>query len=918
MHGYLQKSVPEEGSLNPDGKFPLSFTQQDVDSGNILYVQTAPAPKQDHFFLDVINGSQMMSEVEIMLDIVPKLIPLEVQNITVQKGGSKALLEDYLKIPSKYFEGLDCEFVLLEPPKHGYVESSHFLRAKLMKFTRKQVENESIFYVHDGSETLLDNFTIFANNSELGKQSLPQTLFVTVESINDEALEITANKIVQVWVNSVTEITRGDLCAEDGDSSQQDLVYWITPPSNGHLALKSSPGKSIQNFTQAQINKGQVVFAHAGATVKEGDKVLIDQSKLDASNLLFKLSKYQRSSYEVWFQVTSLPHYGTIMVGERNITKEKPNFSQYIINKFGMTYLHDDSESLTDSFSFAVWPNEKSKSATKPEAGFLEELFNITITPVNDQAPELKTKGLRLQVLQGSRLVVGPEILKVEDPDSPPNEIRYMIIHNPNNGFLAMVNHSDVPCHQFTQADIDSCQVWFIQDGSPSSGVFYFRVTDGKHRPLYKLFHLDVIPISITLVNLTELLLPQGQTIVPVTNAHLSAVTNGRSSQIIYRIASPLQHGHLLIENQVVTSFAQEDLDSGKLSYHMINLTASEDQLQFSMFTSESNLTGQTLGIKVQPLLRVMSNLKVANRVAHQLRRKDLDASELANMTDSDPEYEVTEPPVHGRLVRRVVHSTVMEDATVFMQKDVDQGLLVLDAHANLTGTDVLNDSFTFLLRTDHVQPAIGYLLFTIVPPDLLLLQTFTSDVPLVTGEDLGTSVFSQKKPVVSSGFTMQMETRGKLTQTRWQAADPWGQRSGAEPHVDGTSSPMGVIWPPAATKVSPGASTQPRDSSYPLMVIIPLAAVFLLLIVISVTLCIWLLGQKAEKAKPRINPRTNLEPTTPSCKPERSITVPSVTVMPLIKSSRNPPAGLFRALQYEQMDPTMVKQIVKCAPWET
>jgi chondroitin sulfate proteoglycan 4 len=60
------------------------------------------------------------------------------------------------------------------------------------------VENELIFYVHDDSEELLDNFTIFANSSELGKQSVPQTLFVTIESVNDEAPVIKANKILQV------------------------------------------------------------------------------------------------------------------------------------------------------------------------------------------------------------------------------------------------------------------------------------------------------------------------------------------------------------------------------------------------------------------------------------------------------------------------------------------------------------------------------------------------------------------------------------------------------------------------------------------------------------------------------------------------------------------------------------------------
>ncbi|XP_027962281.1 chondroitin sulfate proteoglycan 4-like [Eumetopias jubatus] len=1082
MHGYLRKSLPEEGSLSADAKSPLIFTQQDIDDGDILYVQTAPDQQQDHFLLEVVNGFQAVNGIEILVDIVPKRIPLEVQNFTIREGGSKALLEDYLKIRNKYFEGVDCEFVLLKPPKHGYVEHSNFPRVKLMKFTRKQVENELIYYVHDDSEELLDNFTIFASSSELGKQSLPQTLFVTVESVNDEAPVITANKILQVWANSVTEITRGDLCAEDEDSSPQDLTYWVTPPSNGHLALQSFPGRSIQNFTQAQINKGQLVFVHTGAmsggfnfqvtdglnfaprqifsitartltlslevnrglsifpgsmkplssgdlravtsdansignrtvtftvissprlgrlvrvnsdnstedisvftqnlvnerlivyqhvdhentgwtaedsftfttssppaalgpeefritisyeitepgrqsrllantgaAVKEGDKVLIDQSNLDASNLLLKLPKSQRSSYEIWFWVTSLPHHGTIMVGERNITKEKPNFSQYIVNKFGIIYLHDDSESLADNFTFAVWPKQKSKSTTKPEADFLEEMFNITISPINDQAPELKTKGLRLKVLQGNRLVVGPENLRVEDLDSPPEEIRYMIIRNPNNGFLAMAHHPDIPVHHFTQADIDNSQVWFVQDGSPSSGVFYFSVTDGQHRPLYKLFHLDVIPISITLVNLTDLLLPQGQTTVPITNTHLSATTNGRSPQITYKMTWPLQHGHLLIENQVVVSFGQEDLHSGRLSYHMTHLRASEDQLYFSVFTPESNLTGQTLNIKVQPLLWVMSNLTVTNREVYQLKRKDLDATELANRTNSDPKFEVTELPVHGRLVRRVGQGMAMENATLFTQRDIDQGLLMLHPHANLTGIDMLNDSFTFLLRADHVQPAIGHLPFTIVSPDPLCLQTFTPDVSLlVTADNLVTLGLSQEKPVVSSGPTAKTETLGKLTQTRQQEASPWGRHPGEESTLDGKASPNRVIWPPDTTSASPGAPTQPRESSYPLMVIVPLAVVVFLLIITAVALCVWLLGQKVEKTKPLIKSQTNLEPTTPSPRPERSITVPTVTVTPLLKSSRNPPVSLFRDPQSEQMASPATEPVEKCAPWET
>ena len=117
-----------------------------------------------------------------------------------------------------------------------------------------------------------------------------------------------------------------------------------------------------------------------------------------------------------------------------------------------------------------------------------------------------------------------------------------------------------------------------------------------------------------------------------------------------------------------------------------------------------------------------MSDLTVANRAAHQLTRKDLDATELASRTNSDPKFEEKETPVHSRLVRRVGLDTDSEGATLFTQRDIDQGLLMLEPHANLTGPNSLSDSFTFLLRTDHVQPATACLPFTIVPPDPFLL----------------------------------------------------------------------------------------------------------------------------------------------------------------------------------------------------
>lgn len=62
----------------------------------------------------------------------------------------------------------------------------------------------------------------------------------------------------------MTEITTENLSAEDPDSPPESLEFIITPPSNGHLALKSAPSRPVLNFTQEHINHGQLVFVHSG------------------------------------------------------------------------------------------------------------------------------------------------------------------------------------------------------------------------------------------------------------------------------------------------------------------------------------------------------------------------------------------------------------------------------------------------------------------------------------------------------------------------------------------------------------------------------------------------------------------------------------------------------------------------------
>lgn len=70
--------------------------------------------------------------------------------------------------------------------------------------------------------------------------------------------------ISQVLAGEEADITPSMLNTVDADTPAEELVYNIEAPTNGLLALKEAPEESILNFTQAHINRGEVIFIHEG------------------------------------------------------------------------------------------------------------------------------------------------------------------------------------------------------------------------------------------------------------------------------------------------------------------------------------------------------------------------------------------------------------------------------------------------------------------------------------------------------------------------------------------------------------------------------------------------------------------------------------------------------------------------------
>lgn len=68
----------------------------------------------------------------------------------------------------------------------------------IFKIPSDQVEHELIYYVHDGSETVSDNFTVGANDTGLRKHSVGQTVYIQLTAVNDQPPVVTANRVLRV------------------------------------------------------------------------------------------------------------------------------------------------------------------------------------------------------------------------------------------------------------------------------------------------------------------------------------------------------------------------------------------------------------------------------------------------------------------------------------------------------------------------------------------------------------------------------------------------------------------------------------------------------------------------------------------------------------------------------------------------
>jgi len=258
-----------------------------------------------------------------------------------------------------------------------------------------------------------------------------------------------------------------------------------------------------------------------------------------------------------------------------------------------------------------------------------------------------------------------------------------------------------------------------------------------------QVFSIRIIPLTITLQTYNVHIL-QGNISAIITNKTLVLETNGNRSAVYYDVTQQPVYGLLMIDYLPVTSFSQADVDSGRLSYFQHDLESSAFD-NFILDVRDSEVRGVVVEVEVDPRIHVRDDaISVDGDGPFQITVDMLDASELAEMTDSNPEYNVFVLPRLGTLsvasgtgrrrrgdwlewqrTRRKRANGNDEDKVetqmTFTHDDVVNNRVEYTPNPNAVPTNgddgPQEDGFDYVLRAPRVQPAVGSLKLEVTLP---------------------------------------------------------------------------------------------------------------------------------------------------------------------------------------------------------
>ncbi|MBW4695517.1 MAG: tandem-95 repeat protein [Lyngbya sp. HA4199-MV5] len=213
----------------------------------------------------------------------------------------------------------------------------------------------------------------------------------TPSAVNLTLTNLTANLDVQLVNSSNQVLQRSTLSGTSAETMTSTLAA-----GTYYVRVYAANGDTSAYALNLLINNLPVVVTNAGLTLDEGSTTTI-------SSTLLQVTDNDHPTTQLTYTLGSVPGQGALSLNGAAIGVGAI-FTQTDINANKLSYHHDGSETLSDSFSFTV---------TDPAGGTTSNTFNIIVNPVND-APVLTVPDGQIVDQNANSLIAG---VVIADPD---------------------------------------------------------------------------------------------------------------------------------------------------------------------------------------------------------------------------------------------------------------------------------------------------------------------------------------------------------------------------------------------------------------------------------------------------------------------------------------------------------------------
>ena len=635
---------PERGRVVDAVSVTLtSFTQADIDDNRVFYWHVNRASSSslhDYFTFRVCTEYVCEGPYGVAVRIFVTNLTVFNFGLTVDEGKKKCITRAHLDIVAP--EGGDRIHIKI-PPREGQLilNSSGITYKNPAYFSTEDIARGSVCYVHSGSETLNDAFifNVTATNSQL----IPGVFIITVNPINDNEPILFPNEFSTI-ANTTRSITSKDLSAydSDSDSNSSNLVYCVIPgsPLYGVIHYRNNPSRTpLDMWYEWEVRAGLLAYTHTATSilrdiiivmlydrdqssqrfihiniyeiqlnvrqevlaVDEGGEGIIDRNLLHAESI----GDESVNNSNLRFQLRSAPKFGNLTLRGQPVIK----FTQEDLITSGLVYQHDHSNTISDNFSYSVTIEQHPKAK---ETG----TFEISINPIDDDAPVLIFCRKPLFVIEGDFVTIISKQIEVIDIDTNMNlpthtdRIEFQIVAKPKRGDIQRNNAVQTikgtgfrTTQEFTLKDITYNWVryesYHISDMNDAVWFDSFTVnlTDGLNaQPTLYNFTFIILPDVVSVQTKSFSVREGGSVVLPndtITVCHpylrdqLGNITIGESPS----------NGSLVntATGEVnISKFTTDDLAEGNIVYRHNDAEQERDRLTFNYTAHQHNSSNYT------------------------------------------------------------------------------------------------------------------------------------------------------------------------------------------------------------------------------------------------------------------------------------------------------------------------------------